>query len=49
MIMKLLIVFLIQVTPVDRLLSYGFLILLVQIIDFLVYRFYCVKNMLNRI
>ena len=43
-IMKLLIVFLIQVTPVDRLLSYGFLILLVQIIDFLVYRFYCVKK-----
>lgn len=42
--MKLLIVFLIQVTPVDRLLSYGFLILLVQIIDFLVYRFYCVRK-----
>lgn len=43
-VMKLLIVFLIQVTPVDRLLSYGFLILLVQIIDFLVYRFYCVRK-----
>lgn len=43
-LMKLLIVFLIQITPVDRLLSYGFLILLVQFMDFLIYRFYCVRN-----
>lgn len=43
-LMKLLIVFLIQVTPVDRLLSYGFLILLVQFVDFLIYRFYCVRK-----
>lgn len=43
-LMKLLIVFLIQITPVDRLLSYGFLILLVQIVDFLIYRCYCVRK-----
>ena len=43
-VMKLLIVFLIQITPVDKLLSYGFLILLVQIMDFLIYRCYCVRK-----
>lgn len=43
-VIKLLIVFLIQITPVDKLLSYGFLILLVQIMDFLIYRCYCVRK-----
>lgn len=43
-VMKLLIVFLIQITPVDKLLSFGFLILLVQIMDFLIYRCYCVRK-----
>ena len=43
-IMKLIIVFLIQVTPADKLLSYGFLILVVQAIDFIIYRYYCVRK-----
>lgn len=41
---KLAIVFLIQVTPFDKLLTYGFLFLIVNIIDFLIYRTYCVKS-----
>lgn len=42
--MKLLIVFLIRISPVDKLLSYGFLILLVHIADFLLYRCYCIRK-----
>lgn len=41
---KLAIVFLIQVTPFDKLLTYGFLFLIVNVIDFLIYRTYCVKS-----
>ena len=41
---KLAIVFLIQVTPFDKLLSYGALFLIVNAIDFLIYRNYCVKS-----
>ena len=43
-IAKLAIVFLIQVTPFDKLLTYGFLFLVVNIIDFFIYRTYCVKS-----
>lgn len=43
-IMKLLIAFLIQVSPVDRLLFYGILIFVVQIIDFWVYRLYSIRK-----
>lgn len=43
-LMKLIIVFLIQITTIDKLLSYGFLILIVQTLDFVIYRYYCVRK-----
>lgn len=43
-IMKLAIAFLIQISPIDKLFFYGILIFIVQFLDFLFYRFYCVKN-----
>lgn len=42
--MKLLIVFLIKISPIDKLLSYGSLILLVHVADFLMYRCYCIRK-----
>lgn len=43
-LMKLIIVFLVQITTIDKLLSYGFLILIVQTLDFVIYRYYCVRK-----
>lgn len=42
--MKLVIAFLIQYSPIDKLLFYGILILFVQLSDFLIYRLYCIKK-----
>ena len=43
-IAKLLIVYLIQVTPADRLVFYAFLILMVSIINAIIYDVYCVRH-----
>ena len=41
---KLAIAFLIQITPIDKLFTYGLLFLVVNIVDFLIYRTYCVRS-----
>ena len=41
---KLAIAFLIQITPIDRLFTYGLLFLIVNFIDFIIYRSYCVHK-----
>lgn len=46
-ILKLLIVFLLSVIPFDRLITYSFLFLLIQLIDFLIYYIYCRRNFKN--
>ena len=46
-IAKLIIVFLLKISPIDKLFSYGLLILVVQTIDFVLYRTYCVRHYLE--
>jgi len=42
--MKLIIAFLIKISPIDNLLFYGSLIFIVQLLDFFIYRFYCIRK-----
>lgn len=42
-VMKLLVIFIISIIPVDKLILYGFVILLVQASSVLIYNFYCRK------
>ena len=43
-ILKLLVAYILYVVPFDKLISYGLLMLLVVIIDFLIYYFYCIHS-----
>lgn len=42
--MKLLIVFLIQISPYDKLIFYAVLLFMIQVIDRIIYRFYCKRK-----
>lgn len=43
-VMKLLVLFVIQVIPIDKLILYGLMILIIQVSSVLIYNFYCRKN-----
>lgn len=42
--LKLIIVFLLYISPIDKLISYGFMILIVSILITMIYRIYCIRQ-----
>lgn len=42
--LKLAIVYALYISPIDKLIAYGFLFMLVDLLDNIIYRIYCIKN-----